>query len=36
VASAVALGQMQVFLSPRTHLLMEVMREENPVVAMEL
>jgi hypothetical protein len=35
-ASAVAPGQMLAFLSPRTHLLMEVMREGNPVVVMAL
>ena len=34
--SAVAPGQMEVFLSRRMHLLMEVMREGYPAVAMEL
>jgi hypothetical protein len=36
VASAVARGQMVVFLSPRTHLLMEEIREGYPAVVMEL
>jgi hypothetical protein len=34
VASAVARGQMVVFLSPRTHLRMEVRREQGPAVVM--
>jgi hypothetical protein len=34
--SAAALGQMEVFLSLQTHLLMEEMREGYPAVVMEL
>jgi hypothetical protein len=35
-ASAVAPGQMEVFLSLQTHLLMKVMREGYPAVVMAL